>query len=147
MTPGMVTYCCQPVVVRARPGDRASYLMLLGSLAAWLIYTRFYWVLRGAHATLPACPFLQLTGHPCPFCGGTRSFAYVWNGDFKHAVQLYPLGPVLFVVTIIAIPLLLWVLRGRRDLRVPGPVFMAGAIVALVALAANWAVKLTLLPN
>ena len=67
----------------------------------WLVYTRVYWALHAAHFTLPPCPFYYVTGHPCPFCGGTRSFAYMWEGDISDAVRLYPLGPALFVGTIL----------------------------------------------
>ena len=91
-----------PIAVsRAMAGDRLRDLGLFAVLAAWLLYTRVFWALQGAHMTLPPCPFYYLTGHPCPFCGGTRSFAYMWQGDLADAVRLYPLGPALFVGTIL----------------------------------------------
>ena len=67
----------------------------------WLVYTRVFWVLQAAHLTIPPCPFYYLTGHPCPFCGGTRSFAYMWQGNIADAVRLYPLGPALFAGSIL----------------------------------------------
>jgi hypothetical protein len=142
-----VAAAAQPIVVRARPEDRLRNLVLLGTLMVWMLYTRLYAVLHTAHATLPACPFLQITGHPCPFCGGTRSFAYVWNGDFAHAVRLYPLGPALFVATVVAIPVLAGSVLMRRDIRIPGPLFRVFAAVGVAALALSWALKLTVLPN
>jgi Protein of unknown function (DUF2752) len=142
-----VVAAAQPIVVRARPEDRLRNLVLLGTLVVWMVYTRLYSVLHPVHATLPVCPFLQITGHPCPFCGGTRSFAYVWNGDLAHAVRLYPLGPVMFVATMVAIPVLLGALLTQRDIRIPGPVFRVGAALGVVALAVSWALKLTVLPN
>ena len=72
-------------------------------LVLWLVYTRVYWVLHAAHLGAPTCPFYFLTGHPCPFCGGTRSFAYMWDGDLANSVRLYPLGPALFAGTFVAI--------------------------------------------
>jgi len=63
------------------------------------VYTRLYWAMHAAHLSMPPCPFYYLTGHPCPFCGGTRSFAYMWQGDIADAVRLYPLGPALFAGT------------------------------------------------
>jgi hypothetical protein len=65
-------------LTRAVPAERMRDLALLAGLLAWLAYTRIYFVLQAAHLTAPPCPFYYLTGHPCPFCGGTRSFAYMW---------------------------------------------------------------------
>lgn len=84
---------------RALPADRLRDIAILGGLLLWLTYTRVFWALQAAHLTMPPCPFYLITGHPCPFCGGTRSFAYMWRGDVADAVRLYPLGPVLFAGT------------------------------------------------
>ena len=135
------------VLMPARPQDRTRNLVFLGTLVAWMAYTRMYFVLHGAHATLPACPFSALTGHPCPFCGGTRGFAYMWNGDVTHAMQLYPLAPLLFAATVVAIPVLALAILTGRDIRVPMPIFKAVMATGLVALAVSWGLKLTILPN
>jgi len=87
-------------VTRARVTERMRDLGILLPLVVWLVYTRLYWVLHAAHLSAPPCPFYYLTGHPCPFCGGTRAFAYMWQGDISDAVRLYPLGPALFAGTI-----------------------------------------------
>jgi hypothetical protein len=86
-------------ITRARPVERKRDLTILAGLVLWLVYTRGFWALQAAHLTMPPCPFFYLTGHPCPFCGGTRSFAYMWQGDIANSVRLYPLGPALFVGT------------------------------------------------
>jgi hypothetical protein len=82
---------------RAVPSARMRDLGLAAGLLLWFLYTRFYFVLHTSHVAMPTCPFYFLTGHPCPFCGGTRSFAYMWQGDMTDAVRLYPLGPLMFV--------------------------------------------------
>lgn len=38
-----------------------------------------------------ACPFLTLTGLPCPGCGLTRAARAVAQGDFAHATSTHPL--------------------------------------------------------
>ena len=83
-------------ISKTGPDQRFRDLGLFAVLALWLVYTRVFWTMNAAHLTLPPCPFYYLTGHPCPFCGGTRSFAYMWQGDIADAVRLYPLGPALF---------------------------------------------------
>ncbi|TMD25947.1 MAG: DUF2752 domain-containing protein [Chloroflexi bacterium] len=91
-----------PIAVsKAMPGERWRDLGLFAVLAGWLLYTRIYWALQAAHLSAPPCPFFYLTGHPCPFCGGTRSFAYMWQGDLADSVRLYPLGPALFLGTVL----------------------------------------------
>lgn len=84
-------------LAKAVPGNRMRDLGLVAGLLLWLVYTRLYWVLHTSHIVMPTCPFFALTGHPCPFCGGTRSFAYMWEGDIADSVRLYPMGPALFV--------------------------------------------------
>jgi hypothetical protein len=108
-------------VTRAMSGERWRDLGLFAVLAGWLVYTRIYWALHAAHISAPPCPFYYLTGHPCPFCGGTRSFAYMWSGDLSDAVRLYPLGPLMF----------------------GGTVFGAGGLVAGMATGRTWTPTLT----
>jgi hypothetical protein len=90
-------------LTRALPSDRTRDLTILGGLLLWLVYTRVFWVLQAGHLTIPPCPLYYITGHPCPFCGGTRSFAFMWQGDIADSVRLYPLGPALFAGTIAAV--------------------------------------------
>lgn len=91
-----------PIAVhRAMPADRLRDTGIFLALVAWLLYTRVYWILHASHISAPVCPFYLLTGHPCPFCGGTRSFAYMWEGDLSNSVRLFPLGPLFFTGTIL----------------------------------------------
>ncbi|HLH67630.1 MAG TPA: DUF2752 domain-containing protein [Candidatus Dormibacteraeota bacterium] len=139
----------QVAMFPAGPGVRRRNLLVLAGLGAWLAYTRFFWDLQALHATLPRCPFLLLTGHPCPLCGGTRSFAYLWRGDLGRSLALYPLGPFLFVATVATVLALTLAVLTNRDLRVRVPerwvrpaLLVAGAVMAV-----SWGLKLTVLPN
>lgn len=136
-------------VVRAGAEARLRNAMVLAGLVLWLVYTRVFWTVHAMHATLPPCPFLAITGHPCPLCGGTRSFAYMWDGRVSSAAMLYPLGPVLFVGTFVAIPVVAAALLFDRDLavRVPDRLRRAALGCGLGVLAVSWALKLTVLPN
>ena len=44
----------------------------------------------------PMCVFKALTGHDCPGCGLTRSFAYMGHVDPLTAFRMHVLGPVLY---------------------------------------------------
>ena len=141
----------QPPVafVRALPTDRARDLAFLGGLLLWLAYTRIFWVAQVAHMTLPPCPFYAITGHPCPFCGGTRSFAYMWQGDLSDAIRLYPFGPVLFAGTFGAVATFGYgIVRGRTLNFLPtARQWRMLTIFTLSALALSWALKVFVLGN
>lgn len=134
---------------RAVPADRLRYFGVLAGLLAWLFYTRIYFLLQAAHLTAPPCPFYYLTGHPCPFCGGTRSFAYMWQGDLSDSVRLYPLGPALFAGTFIAAAgLAIGAVSGRTwTPRLTRTQWRALAIGAVSALLMSWALKVFILGN
>ena len=134
---------------RATQADRMRDLGIFFVLIGWLAYTRIYWILQAAHLGAPPCPFYYLTGHPCPFCGGTRSFAYMWQGDLSDAVRLYPLGPALFVGTVLgAGGLAAGLLSGRtfvpRLSSMQWRLLWVGAVSALLL---SWALKVFVLGN
>lgn len=136
-------------VTKAMPGERWRDLGLFAVLGAWLLYTRVFWALQAAHLTAPPCPFYYFTGHPCPFCGGTRSFAYMWRGDIADAVRLYPLGPLLFAGSIFgAAGLAAGMVTGRTW----APALTARqwrlvTVAAVGALLLSWALKVFVLGN
>ena len=129
------------------PVDRGGRVMdglLLVFALSWLTYTAAYFVLHPRGLTFDPSLFMYLTGKPDPACGLTRTFAWMWRGDVVNAVLVYPLGPVLFVATILAtVNSAASVIAGktlriemsRRDIRI-------GLILLLVAFGANWAAKL-----
>jgi hypothetical protein len=118
-------------------------LLLLFALA-WISYTAAYFVLHPRGLTFDPSLFMYLTGKPDPACGLTRTFAWMWRGDVINAVRVYPLGPLLFVATILATAnaaaaviagKTLRLEMSRRDSRIAG-------MIVLAAFAANWASKL-----
>jgi hypothetical protein len=136
-------------ITRALPDQRLRDLGMFGGLMLWLVYTRVYWAMHALHATLPPCPFYYLTGHPCPFCGGTRSFAYMWQGDIADAVRLYPLGPAFFAGTILgAGGLGAGLITGRTwSPRLTSFQWRLVTIGAVSAIAISWALKVFVLGN
>jgi Protein of unknown function (DUF2752) len=136
-------------ITRPMPGDRLRDFAMLGGLLLWLVYTRFYWTIHMGHLTLPPCPFYYLTGHPCPFCGGTRSFAYMWEGDIADAVRLYPLGPALFAGSLAgAAALAIGIVSGRTwtpNLSSRQWRLLLGGVATTVAM--SWALKVFVLGN
>lgn len=136
-------------LVRAVPHERMRELSMLAGLSVWLLYTRVYFVLHAAHLAMPPCPFYYMTGHPCPFCGGTRSFAYMWRGDLADAVRLYPLGPALFAGSLIGVVGLAGsVSTGRTWIpRLTAFQWKLLGIFLISLLVLNWALKVFVLGN
>jgi hypothetical protein len=136
-------------ITRPVPGDRIRDFSMLGGLLLWLAYTRVYWVISVGHMTLPPCPFYYLTGHPCPFCGGTRSFAYMWQGDIADSVRLYPLGPALFAGSLVGVAgLAMGIVSGRSwtpNLTSRQWHLLFAGVAITVAL--SWALKVFVLGN
>ena len=46
------------------------------------------------------CPFRLITGHQCPFCGTTRSFGALVQGDISGSIAYNPSGILLSIVII-----------------------------------------------
>jgi hypothetical protein len=134
---------------RAIAADRLRDIGLLAGLLIWLVYTRMYFLLQAAHLSAPPCPFFYLTGHPCPFCGGTRSFAYMWQGDFSNAVRLFPLGPVFFAGTFAGVAALaVGAVTGRTwSPRLSRMQWKVLGIGAASAIGVSWALKVFILGN
>lgn len=88
------------------------------------------------------CPFLVLTGQPCPGCGGLRAVNDLTHGDVAAAVSSNLLAVVLIVVLIVAWSR--WLLVRWRG---GAGAFLAfgarGATVLLVAMACFGIVRLT----
>jgi hypothetical protein len=133
----------------AQTGQRMRDLGILLPLVAWLVYTYLYWGLKAAHVSTPICPFYYFTGHPCPFCGGTRAFAYMWEGDISDAVRLYPLGPALFAGTVVTVGgLAVGIVTGRTwTPRLSAMQWKLVGVVAVSGLLLSWALKVFVLGN
>jgi hypothetical protein len=76
----------------------------------------------------PRCPFLALTGHPCPLCGGLRAVHALGHGEVAAALSLN-----LMVVVLVVLVAAEWArrVRGRLSDRPVRP--LPGWSVLLVA--------------
>ena len=136
-------------LTRAMRIDRMRDVAIAGVLVLWLAYTRLYFILHAMHIAAPVCPFYYFTGHPCPFCGGTRSFAYMWRGDLADSVRLYPLGPALFAGTILGTTGLLGgAVTGRTWVpRLSAQQWYLLGVFAGMSLFFSWMIKVFVLGN
>lgn len=63
-----------------------------------------------------SCPFLAVTGLPCPVCGGLRAVADLTRGDVVAAV-----GSNAYVVLLLPVLAAWWALWLRRTTQPAGP--------------------------
>lgn len=78
------------------------------------------------------CPFLELTGRPCPGCGGLRAVNNLTRGDFVGAVSSNVMAVAL--VAVLTVAWVLWVVRRLRGQ--DGPMIVLSAKVGMIVLAA-----------
>lgn len=90
---------------------------------------------------VPLCAFRQLTGRPCPLCGGTRACAALVEGNLAAAWQANSgLFPLLVIAAAHSVQLAHEAWTGRRWTRWhigPGPWLAATAF-----LIGNWLLRL-----
>jgi len=99
----------------------------------------------GANRLPGMCLTRAIARIDCPGCGITRSFVAAAHGDLASAFALHRLGPALFLLVLVQIPLRAYALARRIDRplgleSVLGGRVLGGAIV--VALFANWGANL-----
>jgi hypothetical protein len=76
------------------PGLAAAVYSVLALVAAYLA--------QRLHIAISWCPFKNLTGMPCPFCGGTRAALALLQGNIKAAFVFNPLAAVICLLAPVA---------------------------------------------
>ena len=69
-----------------------------------------------AHVGGMPCPFLAVTGRPCPGCGLSRAAAALCRGDFGTAVQLHAFAPIVLLAIAVLGAATVLPVAGRRFL-------------------------------
>ncbi|MBI5802374.1 MAG: DUF2752 domain-containing protein [Verrucomicrobia bacterium] len=123
-----------PGRITARPARQAirSLALLLGLMLIARVALDF-------QLPVPPCPLREMTGVPCPFCGGTRTFAALARLDFAAALRLNPL--VCVAACVASVLWLLALLRTEKPLARLRSLPDRGAVwkwLLATALAANW---------
>jgi hypothetical protein len=141
----------EPEVARLRAPIRWTMVLLaLGLLA---VFALARWLEPspkgfGTHTQLglPPCHFAWVTGHPCPSCGMTTSFAWFVRGRYDRAFGANPAGSLLAAACSVLIP---WLLVGAAVGKTPGfrslerP--LIGVVVVTVAVSlVSWTIRLFL---
>lgn len=103
-------------------------LAVLGGAAAGF---GVLWLRPPEPGAYPVCPWLAITGTPCPFCGGLRSAAALLDGDLAAAA-----GHNLLVaagVPAVLLGALALVVFGERAAALVSPAVLRSAAVVTAA--------------
>ncbi|MDR2736552.1 MAG: DUF2752 domain-containing protein [Gracilibacteraceae bacterium] len=65
------------------------------------------------------CPFLAVSGIPCPGCGMTRAFLAFFRLDFAQAFLYHPMFPVFLVLPMALMIYLAWRIRKHHRQELP----------------------------
>lgn len=87
-----------------------------------------------------ACGFQRVTGFPCPGCGGTRAFYYLFRGEFfksflHHPAVLYGMGAYLEFMALYLYRN--YIRKTNREIQIQ--YYLYGALFVIVL---QWVVKL-----
>jgi hypothetical protein len=90
--------------------DLLGHLVLLlvcgGIVAASMILSPTDAVVSFLGFEIPElCMWRRMTSLSCPGCGMTRSFTYMGHGQIVDAFRLHMLGPFLYTLVVVQIPL------------------------------------------
>ncbi|MGC6482808.1 MAG: DUF2752 domain-containing protein [Synechococcus sp.] len=99
--------------------------------------TGYLW-LKGQWHHLPGweCPFLAITGIPCPGCYLTRATSAALNLQWQQSVDLHAFGPI------VAAGFLVWSIRALRTKKFMPPAVPLSTIAwGLLALLLYWIVR------
>jgi len=125
--------------VRLRATDRPPLGLLFAACGAFL--AGVVALLRLDRLPFALCAFKQLTGLPCPTCGGTRALGRLATLDLPGAFAMNPLAVSVGVVVALWAVADLAMLPRRQSLRLEMRKDLAFAVraAAVVLAAVNWA--------
>ena len=71
----------------------AAYLIRERKLGWAMVIGGGVWALIGLTDLRISCPFVEVTGHPCPGCGLTRATFAMFRGDWRAMLHFHPFAP------------------------------------------------------
>lgn len=100
---------------------------------------------------LAGCTFMTLTGHPCPMCGATTTFALLADLRLVEGLLNQPFAALLFIMTVGAfavgtVEAIHPIGRWRRILALAAPYELRLASGFLTFMGISWLYKLWLTP-
>ncbi len=129
---------------RLSPTSGVTTLWLVATVLWLLGIAAFTWLNHHLGTQYTICPLKNLSGIPCPGCGGTRAALALAGGRFVQALSFNPLSTLLLLCS----PLFLfaWMRNRKRpsaDRWHPGRLFWT---IVLALVLSNWYFVIRTLP-
>lgn len=82
-------------MISAKSYYKEPLLMLAGagSILLFPLMICFFQEFEHVENAQSLCPFMMLTGFPCPGCGITKSLIFLYQGDFQKSISYHLFGP------------------------------------------------------
>jgi hypothetical protein len=90
---------------------RERMMTVIITLTALVVLGLYYFRLPGW-----SCPFLTLTGIPCPGCGMTRALSALIRGDWDTSFKMHAFAPVVLAALVLVFVTTLLPARARQAL-------------------------------
>lgn len=90
------------------------YFFIAGIVLIFL-FTHFW---NPEKVNLMPCYFHEITGHSCPSCGITRSFHAIAQINFRQAIELHPMGIIIYLVLLMFLLKFIFEIILRKEIRV-----------------------------
>lgn len=124
--------------------QKRHYVAWFGAWLAVTIIAALITPSKHGHGThqqlgLPPCGSVLMFQRPCPGCGLTTSFTATVQGQFKHAWESNPFGPVFYGIFTITAWLALYGFIAHRRVNSDGPVYR-WTLIGLISAFMVWGI-------
>lgn len=96
------------------PQQLNRYFLIVGIVLIFS-FTRFW---NPEKMNLVPCYFHEITGHSCPGCGLTRSFHAIAQLNFQQAIELHPMGIIVYLLLVILLLKFILEIILQKEIRV-----------------------------
>ena len=97
------------------PAQKLNRYIFIACILSIFLFTNFW---NPEQANLLPCYFHEITGHSCPSCGLTRSFHAIAQLNFQQAIELHPIGIIIYLLLVIFLLKFILEIILRKEIRV-----------------------------
>ena len=109
-----------------------NYMYLNKTMVGLAIYVIFFpfmaSIIEKINPEILVCPYLKMTGNPCPLCGGTRYFRGLGKVLTDPSYLLHPFG-VMAIVILLEIPFRIFMINRIKKEKLNKALLIADIVI------------------
>lgn len=109
-----------------------NYMYLNKTMLGLAIYVIFFpfiaSIVEKIKPEILVCPYLKMTGNPCPLCGGTRYFRGLSKALIDPSYLLNPFG-VMAIVVLLEIPFRIFMINRIKKEKLTKELFIVDIVI------------------